>query len=377
MTIILSKSIFDIKKILKDGNWFRDNHGRYLIFRGVNFGSRSKLSPYIPIVSLNIHDINEVDLQKEISLVEKNLDHLKDLGFNVIRLLIMWKAIEPFPNQHLDELLPEGKNYLDMIKIIIDTLHERRLFVILDFHQDIAHEVYGGDGFPDWALAIDELHWKPVFPLSEIQKRTWYLSYYINHFVKHTLRSFWNNSLRNIEFGLENYPVRTHLEKTIGQTIKYFNQLYNDSNGPVIIGIEPFNEPHQVGLEIRDFESRVLREFYINVINEIKKFDDKIFIFMEPRTDWNIYTSPFSASIVDRTEPISEQIELDIDKNVIFNQNEIFTFLPTDNEFLDYFKKQGVFSFHYYDPQTLSNSLINRPDDMKKKNCNGHNFFRR
>jgi hypothetical protein len=98
---------------------------------------------------------------------------------------------------------------------------------------------------------------------------------------------------------------------------------------------------------------------------------------MEPRTDWNIYTSPFSASIVDRTEPISEQIEFDIDKNVIFNQNEIFTFLPTDNEFLDYFKKQGVFSFHYYDPQTISSSLINRPDDMNKKNCNGHNFFRR
>ena len=75
----------------------------------------------------------------------------------------MWKAIEPFPNPHLDELLPEGKNYLDMIKVIIDKLHERRLFVILDFHQDIAHEIYGGDGFPDWALAIDEFHWKPIF----------------------------------------------------------------------------------------------------------------------------------------------------------------------------------------------------------------------
>ena len=373
----MSTFIFDIKKILKDGSWFKDNHGRYLLFRGVNFGSRSKLSPYIPIVSLNTHDINQVDLQKEINLVEKNLDHLKDLGFNVIRLLIMWKAIEPFPNQHLEELLPEGKNYLDMIKVIIDTLHERRLFVILDFHQDIAHEVYGGDGFPDWALAIDELHWKPVFPLSEIQKRTWYLSYYINHLVKHTLRSFWNNNLRNIEFGLENYPVRTHLEKTIGQTIKYFNQLYSDSNGPVIIGIEPFNEPHQVGLERRDFESKVLREFYINVINEIKKFDDKIFIFMEPRTEWNIYTSPFSDSIGDRTEPISEQIELDIDKNFLFNQNEIFTFLPTDNEFLDYFKKQGVFSFHYYDPQTLSSSLINRPDDMNKKKLQWPQLFQK
>jgi hypothetical protein len=317
-----------------------------------------------------------VDLQEEINLVEKNLDQLKDLGFNVIRLLIIWKAIEPFPNPNLDELLPEGKNYLDMVKMIIDKLHERGLFVILDFHQDIAHEIYGGDGFPDWALAIDELHWKPILPRTEIQKKTWYLSYYINHFVKHTLRSFWNNDLRNTEFGLENYPVRTHLEKTIGQTIKYFSQLYSDS-GPIIIGIEPFNEPNQVGLEINDFESKILKEFYINVINEIRKFDDSIFIFIEPRADWNIYTLPFPSLIIDRAESLSREIELNIDKNFIFNQNDISTFLPKDNDFLDYFKDRGVFSFHYYDPQTLFNSLRNRPDDMNKKKHEWPQLFKK
>lgn len=376
----MSKFIFDIKQIFKDGNWFKDNYGRYLLFRGVNFASRSKLPPYLPIVSLNIHDINNVDLQAEINLVEKNLDHLKDLGLNIIRLLIIWKAIEPFPNPNLDELLPEGKKYLDMIKVIIDKLHERRLFVILDFHQDIAHETYGGDGFPDWALAIDEFHWKPIFPRTEIQKKTWYLSYYINHFVKHTLRSFWNNNLRNTEFGLENYPVRTHLEKTIGQTIKYFNQIYSNSNdGPIIIGIEPFNEPNQVGLGRKDFESRILKEFYINVINEIRKFDNKIFIFIEPRADWNIYKlPPFPSSIIDRTESLSEEIiDLNIDRNFIFNQNEIFTFLPKDNYFLDYFKEHGVFSFHYYDPQTFFNSLSNRSDDMNKKKYEWPQLFQK
>jgi cellulase (glycosyl hydrolase family 5) len=373
----LSKFIFDIKQIFKDGNWFKDNYGRYLLFRGVNFASRSKLPPYLPIVSLNVSDINDVDLQKEINTVEKSLDQLKSVGFNVIRLLLMWKAIEPFPNPHLDELLPEGKNYLDMIKVIIDQLHKRRLFVILDFHQDIAHEIYGGDGFPNWALALDEFHWKPVFSRTEIQKKTWYLSYYTNHFVKHTLRSFWNNNLRNTEFGLENYPVRTHLEKTIGQTIKYFNQLYGDSNGPIILGIEPFNEPNQVGLGRKDFESRFLRQFYINVIDEIRKFDNEIFIFMEPRADWNIYTLPFHSSIIDRTEPLSEKIELNIDRNFIFNQSEIFTFLPTDSEFLDYFKERGVFSFHYYDPQTLFNSLTNQADDMDKKKYEWPQLFQK
>ena len=218
----MSKLIFDIKQIVKDGEWFRDNHGRYLLFRGVNFASRSKLPPYLPIAPLGISHINYVDLQEEINNVGKDLDHLKDLGFNVIRLLIMWKALEPVPNPHLDELLPEAKKYLEMIKLIIDKLHERRLFVILDFHQDIAHEICGGDGFPDWALAIDEFHLKPINrPLLEIQKRTCYLSYYISHLVKHTLGSFWNNNLRNIEF-VTNYP----LIRSVCEHVKPTGTLY-------------------------------------------------------------------------------------------------------------------------------------------------------
>jgi hypothetical protein len=375
----LSKLIFDINGIVKDGDWFRDNHGRYLLFRGVNFASRSKLPPYLPIAPLGISQIKYEDLQEEISNVEKDLDHLKDLGFNVIRLLIMWKALEPVPNPHLDQLLPEAKKYLEMIKVIIDKLHERRLYVILDFHQDIAHEICGGDGFPDWALATGEFHLPINRPLLEIQKRTWYLSYYTNHLVKLTLTSFWNNNLNNIEFSLKNYPVRTHLEKTIGQTVKYLGQLYKDVEGPIIIGVEAFNEPHQVGLDMKDFESRFLREFYINVLNEIRKVDDKIFIFIEPRADWNVNLLPSLGSVADLTEePLLKEIELsNIEKNLIFNRSEISTFLPIDNKFLESFEKQGIFSFHYYDPQTISRSLINTPDDMNQKKIAWPSLFQK
>ena len=59
-------------------------------------------------------------MKEEIKSVEPELDRLKDLGFNIVRLLISWKAIEPRPNTNLDELLPEGKQYLTCIKEIID-----------------------------------------------------------------------------------------------------------------------------------------------------------------------------------------------------------------------------------------------------------------
>ncbi|MDW0257643.1 MAG: family 1 glycosylhydrolase, partial [Nitrososphaeraceae archaeon] len=84
---------------------------------------------------------SKLDLKKEIESVKTGLDLLKNLGFNIVRLLISWKAIVPRPNQNLEELLPEGRKYLEYMKEIIDELYARNLYVILDFHQDIANEV--------------------------------------------------------------------------------------------------------------------------------------------------------------------------------------------------------------------------------------------
>jgi uncharacterized membrane protein HdeD (DUF308 family) len=52
------------KGIWKSGSWFRDEEKRYVLFRGVNFGSRSKLPPYLPIAPLDIHDISKLYLKK-------------------------------------------------------------------------------------------------------------------------------------------------------------------------------------------------------------------------------------------------------------------------------------------------------------------------
>ena len=56
--------------------------------------------------------IDESELKEEIELVKSELDFLKKLGFNIIRLLISWKAIEPKPNPNLDEIMTEGQEYL-------------------------------------------------------------------------------------------------------------------------------------------------------------------------------------------------------------------------------------------------------------------------
>jgi endoglycosylceramidase len=149
-------------KFLKKGSWFRNKEGRYILFREVNFASRSKLAPYLLIAPLDMTDISNQELEKEIQRVKKELDLLKLSGFKMVRQLLIWKAIEPKPNPNLEELLLEGQEYLKRVSRIMDVLYERGIYVFLDFHQDLAQEIYGGDGFPDWALAIDEEHPRPT-----------------------------------------------------------------------------------------------------------------------------------------------------------------------------------------------------------------------
>lgn len=356
------------KGIWKGGSWFRDEEKRYVLFRGVNFGSRSKLPPYLPIAPLDVHDISKLDLKNEIESVKSGLDLLKNLGFNIIRLLISWKAIEPRPNSNLEELLPEGRKYLEYMKVIIDELYARNLYVILDFHQDIANEVYGGDGFPDWAIAIDEEHEKPKAPTKPDKK--WQFKYMINKSLKETLKSFWENDLTNLDEGLKNYPVRTHLEKTIGQTVKFFKSLNGGLGHPAIIAVEPFNEPHPSTIPKKEFEAKFLVDYYRNVNSEIEKFDKALFIFIEPRVDWIMPADSGGMPVSYGASPldVKSSFKMDFIKNVMVDKKlvtkKLETYLPSDLISNSRFGNNGVLSFHYYDTLAVASSFVKIPESL-------------
>lgn len=348
---------------VKDGSWFRDAQGRYLLFRGVNFAARSKLPPYLPVLPL---EVKELDVQgiarfhEELEAVAPQLDYLKLLGFNVVRLLVMWKALEPKPNLKLDQLLPEGVQYLQLVKAVMDALYARGIYTILDFHQDIAHERYSGDGFPDWAMAVDQQHTFPEF--INLRNVHWELEYTGTLLTKHhdlvrnTLQSFWHNNLTNTQVGLDNFPVRTHLEKTIGQTAKFFQALNGGQGHPALLGFEPFNEPHQVGIDKREFETRILPTYYANVLREIRAAGDTTsFLFVEPGVDWNYYG-------------------LDTPEFDMIN----FTLQPeTALDVASLSSERVVFSFHYYDPWTFLYSLsLGINDSMHNKQREWPEVFR-
>jgi hypothetical protein len=291
--------------IYKEDTWFRDKDHRYVLFRGMNVATRSKLPPYVPILPIDVTTIDwstcdenglPAQFAGELEAVKPEFARLQRIGINLIRFVVIWKALESEPNPTPDQLSPDGERYMRLIKALIDVFYALDMFVLIDFHQDIAHELYGGDGFPDWALAIDKDHKRPAAPPKRASPK-WMLRYYdtilttLDKQVRHTLQSFWRNNVQNAELSPQLVintranQARTHLEKTVGAVARYLAE----HGAEAVLGYEPFNEPHSVGLGATEYERDILPDFYRNVLTEIRKWTRTAFLFAEPRVDWTSF----------------------------------------------------------------------------------------
>ena len=333
----------------QEGSWFKDSEGRYILFRGVNIGSQSKFAPlYLPLQVSSFSDV-----KTELEANSNSLTTLNQLGFNFVRLVIMWKGLEPTPDDGL------SKSYLKAIGEIIDALYQQGIFVLIDFHQDIASDHYGGDGFPDWAISVNS-----EFPYSHLPpapNEHWQICYTAPPFsyllgiperrcadVTNTLQSFWKNNTTNAWWNLQNFPAQSRLISAVTQTAAFFR------GNPAIIGFEPFNEPNSVGLGKRQFEENYLTPFYRQIDASLQTVDADRFLFIEPRTDWTIFPADlpeemgwnaFADTLLNRFVSKPEQVRS-------------YLGLGSTNTFLAPGAADGgnnhlVFSFHYYDPNTI------------------------
>jgi len=144
------------------GRWITDARGRVVIVHGINMVY--KLAPYYPAA---------------VGFGDDDAAFLARIGFNAVRVGVIWKAVEPLPGVYDDA-------YLARIAGTVATLARHGIVSLLDFHQDMYNELFQGEGFPDWSIQDDGLPPQP--------QRGFNQNYFLMPALQHAYDHFWQNS---------------------------------------------------------------------------------------------------------------------------------------------------------------------------------------
>lgn len=142
-------------KIIEIHNqYFIDLCGNKCFFRGVNLSGSCKI-PTVPNGASHLKEgfYNHLNLSFvgrpfPIQEADEHFRRLKKCGFNLIRLLTTWEAIEHCGPGVYDEM------YLDYFEEVVKKAGEYGFTVFIDPHQDVWSRFTGGDGAPGWTLEL-------------------------------------------------------------------------------------------------------------------------------------------------------------------------------------------------------------------------------
>lgn len=141
-----------LPRLAIDGEWFRDKDGCARILRGVNLGGDCKM-PYTPNGHTNLptdfsdhRTVSFIGRPFPLAEADEHFERLKAWGFNCLRLLTTWEAVEHAGPRQYDEA------YLDYFAEICRRAARFGLYVFVDFHQDVWSRMTGGDGAPGWTF---------------------------------------------------------------------------------------------------------------------------------------------------------------------------------------------------------------------------------
>lgn len=140
------------------GTWFVEETGgqRRVLLRGVNCGGNCKL-PVTPDGATHLRQDYTQEMEASLSFVgrpfplseaREHLGRLQRWGFNCLRFLVNWEAVEHAgPGQYDYE-------YLEYVAEVVRMAGEYGLYVFIDPHQDVWSRMTGGSGAPSWTLRV-------------------------------------------------------------------------------------------------------------------------------------------------------------------------------------------------------------------------------
>ncbi|MFC9876406.1 cellulase family glycosylhydrolase [Nocardia salmonicida] len=129
--VVTAAPVDAVPQLRRDGRWLVDHYGRVVIVHGVNLVW--KQAPYAP------PDTAE-------GFTAADAAWLAEHGFNGARIGTLWAGVTPTAPGVVDNA------YLDSWDRVVGQLAANRIWTQFDFHQDQWHEIYGGEGVPQWAV---------------------------------------------------------------------------------------------------------------------------------------------------------------------------------------------------------------------------------
>lgn len=214
------------------GRFLEDRYGRAVLMHGVNLVY--KVAPYeVEVGGSAVNDLSDAEVQR-----------MAALGFDVVRLGVIWKGLEPGSAAMNDPSIctpgnprPSGPGqfdasvfdaYLQRLDATVALLGRYGIYSIIDMHQDVYSDVFGGEGAPDWAVCTHG-----VKPEPQLNVADWSVNLQGPGVVT-AYEHFWrNNVVGNLQGAFDALWARVAAH-------------FRDNAD--VIGYDPFNEPYGQGL---------------------------------------------------------------------------------------------------------------------------------
>ncbi|MFX0142004.1 MAG: cellulase family glycosylhydrolase, partial [Candidatus Hodarchaeota archaeon] len=234
---------------------FIDDKGRTVLLRGVNLGGSSKV-PFTPNGATHIEtDFSE---HRKVSFVgrpfplkdaNEHFSRLKHWGFNCLRFLITWEAIEHSGPGEYD------KEYLDYLEEVLKIAESYEFYTFIDSHQDVWSRMTGGDGVPGWTFEKVGLNYakfessEAAFVMQLRYEPNDLTKYLPMHWMGNTYR-FANGTMWTLFFGGKDFAPSCLIDGLNAQ--EYFQNHFFDAMKQVasrvkdnsyLLGFDVLNEP--------------------------------------------------------------------------------------------------------------------------------------
>ena len=219
-----------------------DADGRTLLLRGANVSGAHKAPPYF-------------DYQQPADFASLR----SDWGFDSVRFLVTWAAIEPQKGVFDDA-------YLAKLEEHVGWAEAAGLWVILDMHQDVYGEGFvsgGGDGAPRWTC--DESHYAAFVP-----QNPWFLNY-LDANVEACVDGFY-----------ESAELRAHY------TDAWKHVATRLASHDHVLGFDVMNEPAWGSYSAQGYEADRLQPLYEEVVPGVRAIAPGWLAFLEPGASRNV-----------------------------------------------------------------------------------------